>query len=271
MVKLSVIIPIYNASRYIVRCLESVEKQTLCDMEVILVDDHGTDDSITLAKAFAGQSKRKDIVYRFIATPQNSGPALARNIGLKEAKGEYVAFLDADDWVESEMYETLYKNAKVHEADLSCSNAIMEFEDGRMSKTLKNPVVRNESFTIIAKKHFLTTYVAYIWSYIYRREWLLSNQLLFANAKSSEDSSFLACCILVANRIAQTNKHFYHYFIHSGSLTQRKVWKGRDKRQAFGAMWKFAKRKGLLRTYWLQLGYVYLKKAMLVPILEMIQ
>lgn len=268
---LSIIIPVYNVSVYIERCLQSVEAQTLQDIEVVLVDDHGQDDSIEKAKAFVAKYKREDIHYVFAQTPKNSGPAAARNIGIQLALGEYIAFLDADDWVESEMYETLYKNAKVHEADLSCCNAIMEFEDGRMSKTLKNPVVRNESFTIIAKKHFLTTYVAYIWSYIYRREWLLSNQLLFANAKSSEDSSFLACCILVANRIAQTNKHFYHYFIHSGSLTQRKVWKGRDKRQAFGAMWKFAKRKGLLRTYWLQLGYVYLKKAMLVPILEMIQ
>lgn len=265
---LSVIIPVYNASAYIERCLQSVEAQTLHDIEVILVDDHGQDDSIEKAKAFVAKSKRKDIHYVFAQTPTNSGPAAARNIGIEKAQGEYIAFLDVDDWIEPQMYGTLYENAKTHNADLSCGNAMQDFEDGQSSKTLSNPTVENGSFSKANKKHFLTTFVAYFWSFIYRREWLLQNNILFTNTKSAEDSSFLACCILAAERIAQKDEAYYHYVIHTGSLTQRKVWKGKEKRKAFGAMFAFAKRKGLMSTYWLQLCYVYIKKALLVPIIE---
>jgi len=266
--KISVIIPVYNASRYIARCLESVERQTLREMEVILVDDHGTDDSSALARGFAEQSKRKDIVYRFIETPQNSGPAVARNLGLKEAKGEYVAFLDADDWIEPEMYETLYANAKAENADLSCGNAMQDFEDGQKSRVLTNPIITSNPISVDDRKRFLKTYVAYFWTYIYRREWLAQNEIVFANSKSAEDSAFIGCCMLAAKRFAQTEKALYHYVIHTGSLTQRKIWKGSEKRKSFCAMMDFARTKGLLSQYRCELYWIYFKKAIITPIVE---
>ena len=271
MINLSIIIPVYNVARYIERCLRFVEAQTLHDIEVILVDDHGQDDSISIAKELTQKNVRKDIHYVYTATPVNSGPAVARNMGIQAASGEYIAFLDADDWVEPEMYETLYRNARMYQADLSCCNLIQDFEDGTPSKVLRNPHLDSGEFTNAAKKHFLNTYVSYFTSFIYRREWLLANELLFAETKSAEDSSFLACCILAAERIAQKEEPYYHYIIHSGSLTQRKVWKGREKRKAFAAVIDFAKRKKMLCTYWPQLFYIYLKKALIVPIYEMIK
>ena len=271
MINLSIIIPVYNVARYIERCLRFVEAQTLHDIEVIFVDDHGQDDSISIAKEFTQKNVRKDIHYVYTATPTNSGPAVARNMGIQAASGEYIAFLDADDWVEPEMYETLYQNARMYQVDLSCCNLIQDFEDGTPSKVLRNPHLDSGEFTNAAKKHFLNTYVSYFTSFIYRREWLLANELLFAETKSAEDSSFLACCILAAERIAQKEEPYYHYIIHSGSLTQRKVWKGREKRKAFAAVIDFAKRKKMLCTYWPQLFYIYLKKALIVPIYEMIK
>ena len=271
MINLSIIIPVYNVARYIERCLRFVEAQTLHDIEVIFVDDHGQDDSISIAKEFTQKNVRKDIHYVYTATPTNSGPAVARNMGIQAASGEYIAFLDADDWVEPEMYETLYQNARMYQADLSCCNLIQDFEDGTPSKVLRNPHLDSGEFTNAAKKHFLNTYVSYFTSFIYRREWLLSNEILFAETKSAEDSSFLACCILAAERIAQKEEPYYHYIIHSGSLTQRKVWKGREKRKAFAAVIDFAKRKKMLCTYWPQLFYIYLKKALIVPVYEIIK
>ena len=80
----------------------------------------------------------------------------------------------------------------------------------------------------------------------------------------------LTCCLLSANRIAQTDKPLYHYVMHAGSLTSRRVWKGADKRKAFGAVMNYARRQGLMRDYRWQLYYIYVKKALLVPILEML-
>lgn len=270
MIKLSVIIPVYNASRYIERCLQSVDSQTLGEIEVLLVDDHGTDESIAIAKRFAASSKRTDIQYRFAETPQNSGPGVARNIGLKLAQGEYVAFLDADDWVEPNMYEVLYTLAKTENADMSCCNASQDYEDGRASNILTHPAIAQGELTVVERKKLLAKYVAYLWTCAFCREWLVRNSVAFPDAKSAEDSSFVACCLLSARCVAQTDKVLYHYVMHEGSLTKRRVWKGADKRRAFRAMLDYAKRQGLMPEYRWQLYYVFLKKALLVPIIEML-
>ena len=92
--KVSIISPVYNCAPYIVECIQSLLAQTCQDFEVLLVDDHGTDDSISVARAFVEQQGMGE-KFRFLQTPCNSGPGIARNIGIEAAKGEYVAFIDA--------------------------------------------------------------------------------------------------------------------------------------------------------------------------------
>lgn len=268
MYKISIIIPVYNSAAYIERCLQSVAAQTLRDIEVLLIDNCGTDGSMAIAKAFVGKSERKDISYRIAATPTNNGPAAARNLGLQLAEGEYVAFLDDDDWVEPEMYETLYNNAQG--ADMSCCAIQQDFADGRASRVLGNPVFPKGEMRVGERKRLLTRFAAHFTAYIYRREMLASCGIKFPDARSAEDSSFLTCCLLSAKRVAQTEKPMYHYVIHAGSLTGRKVWKGQDKRRALKAMLDYAKRQGLMQTYRWQLCYIYVKKAWIVPIMEML-
>lgn len=270
MKKVSVIVPVYNVAPYIERCLESVERQTLREIEVILVDDHGTDDSINIAKRFIADSIRKDIEYKILHTPRNEGPAKARNLGLDAARGEFVAFLDADDFVEDDMYATLYDQAKKSNADLSCCNALYEYEDGRVERILTNHILDEPQLTITARKQLLLNYVAYFTTFIYRREMIEDHHIRFADSRSAEDSAFLACCFLIATTIVQSAETLYHYIMHAGSLTQRNVWKGEEKRRSFRAMMDFAKSKGVWRTYKWQLIWVYVKKALIVPIIEML-
>ena len=268
MYKVSIIIPVYNSAAYMERCLQSVWSQTLRDIEVLLIDNCGRDDSIAIAKAFISRQARTDIAYRIAATPTTDGPAQARNLGLQLAQGEYVAFLDADDWVEKDMYELLYTNAR--SADMSCGNIWQDFESGAPSRILTNPVMPQGELTKTLRRRLLKTFVSYFTTYIYRREWLLEKGIMFPSTRSAEDSSYLTCCLLSANRIAQTDKPLYHYVMHAGSLTSRRVWKGADKRRAFGAVMDYARRQGLMRDYRWQLYYIYVKKALLVPILEML-
>ena len=266
MSKVSVIIPVYNSAQYIKRCLQSVNAQKINDLEVLLIDNCGTDDSIALAEAFIRHSRRKDITHRIAATPTNNGPAAARNLGLQLATGEYVAFLDADDWIEPDMYESLY--AKVQGSDMCCGDLWQDYEDGRESHILRNNRMPQGELTISMRKLVLRSFVSYFTTYIYRREWLLQNGIVFPETKSAEDSAFLTCCLLSANRIQQVSTPFYHYIIHWGSLTSRPVKKGDDKRRAFRTVFAYAKRQGLLATYRAQLIYIYLKKAVLVPTIE---
>ena len=135
MPKVSVIIPVYRAVATIVRCVESLLLQTLADLEVILVDDHGGDESLELVKALLANHHRK-AMFHFAVTPQNSGPGEARNVGIQLAKGEYVAFLDSDDWVEATMYEELYNTATAYEAEVACCDAWLEVTKLKNGKKL---------------------------------------------------------------------------------------------------------------------------------------
>ncbi len=268
MYRISIIIPVYNSAPYIEQCLASVSAQTLSDIEVILVDDHGTDESMSIARDFVSRSERKDISFLFAATETNSGPAAARNIGLTLAKGEYVAFLDADDWVEEDIYERLYSVA--NGADMACCNLSQDFEDGRSSRLLQNTHMPQGNISVRERKKLLMRFVSYFTTFIYRRRWLTEQGICFPDTKSAEDSSFLTCCLLSARQIEQVDKPLYHYMIHAGSLTTRKVWKGGDKRKALGAVLSYAHKQGLMTSYRWQLYYIYVKKALIVPILEMI-
>lgn len=101
---ISVIVPIYNAEKYLARCIESLIHQTYCALQIILVNDGSTDNSLTIAKHYAAQDKRIEIYLQ-----DNQGQAAARNNGLQYATGEYLSFVDADDYLDTDFYQTLYQ------------------------------------------------------------------------------------------------------------------------------------------------------------------
>ena len=106
MIKVSVIVPIYNAEKYLKQCLDSIQSQTLKDIEVIMIDDGSTDGSSEIAKSYLSDN-RFSYYYK-----GNEGLAAARADGIVRADGEYLGFIDSDDWIEPDMYEKMYKAAK---------------------------------------------------------------------------------------------------------------------------------------------------------------
>ncbi len=128
-IKVSVIIPAYNASQYIKVCLDSILASTLKELEVIVVDDGSTDETSAILDMYAHE---KGIVA---IRQTNGGPSKARNTGLQCAHGEYVGFVDSDDWVENTMFEIMYNAAKKEWADIVWCN-IFRNENGKMSKYL---------------------------------------------------------------------------------------------------------------------------------------
>ena len=112
--KVSVIVPVYNTEKYLKRCLDSILNQTLSDIEIIIVDDGSKEACALLCDQFAKSDSRIKVVHK-----QNAGLGFARNTGLSEANGEYVGFVDSDDYIEPMMYETLYAAAKNNGADIA--------------------------------------------------------------------------------------------------------------------------------------------------------
>lgn len=247
MPEVSVIVPVYNSSKYIVCCLESLAGQTLENMEVILVDDHGTDDSMEKARDFVS-SYAGGKSFVFAETLKNSGPGAARNVGIELAKGEYVAFVDSDDYVEPTYCEELYGVASAAGADLACCDIQIGEE-----------VKRNAD--VSDKPYFLKHFVSYFTTFVYKRTMLDAKGLRFPNGASAEDTCFLTCCILSANKVAQIHKPLYHYVLHNESVSRKK-----NRRRAFArlnsikSIIHFAKRNGCYSQYRCALTLLLLKK-----------
>ena len=267
--KVTAIVPVYNVAAYIEECLDSLLAQTLQDFELILVDDHGTDDSISIAAQFIASHKKEE-TWHIIATPRNAGAAAARNEGIRRAKGEYILFVDADDWIEPHMIENLYKQAVYYDADISSGAAVLDYENGKHSY-LFNPHVGSGLITESQRRYLLRHYVSNFTTMLFRSSWIQENGILFPISFSGEDSSFMGQCYLVCRRIAQTNEIYYHYRIHSNSVSHRKrVYRGTQKRIAFRALIKFACDKRLLSKYRWTLYWVYFKKAIITTFVDYI-
>ena len=264
MVKVSVIVPVYNARDYIIPCTESLVNQSLDDIELLFVDDHGSDDSIAAVhhflEAYSGKKQ-----FRVLETTVNSGPGVARNVGIEAATGEYVAFVDSDDWIEREFCESLYKAASRKNADIAFCNLRQDNLRDGSSVELRNPEVSSGDFSVKKHKEFLTRFVSYFTTYLYRREFLVRNALRFPDTRSSEDSSFLASCILAAGRIANVEKPLYHYVMRSRSLsTKVDPAKYKQKLSSFDAFLGYARRHDLYEKYKDEIDFIYIKKAFLM-------
>lgn len=257
MPKISIIIPIFNAEKQITACVNSLLKQTIKDIEVIFVDDHSTDKSIISIKQFL-QNQTTSISFKFLETASNVGPGLARNMGIEASTGEYLLFIDADDWVEPTMCESLYKEAVSKNSDISYCNAIAH--KGKNSWMLENP-------TYNGKKHYLTHYKAYLWTYCFRRQFIVENQILFPCERSAEDSYFIACSILLCNKMAKVSKELYHYILYSTSISHKCDFsRYKQKASVFNKLLRFAEKHNLINQYRWQLYYIYLKKVILTSI-----
>lgn len=188
---ISIVIPVYNVSKYIKDCLISVSQQTYSDIECILVDDCSTDNSISIAQDFI-DSYTGDISFRIIHHDVNKGLSAARNTGVREAKGEYVLFIDSDDWISSHTCEKLlsYMN-KWHDVGIvSCSCYVYE-EDGSMHalsnnfdfKDIRQILPKDYADRMLTKKSLHTA-----WGKLYKKDILLS--VPFREGMNNEDILF---------------------------------------------------------------------------------
>lgn len=261
MVKVSVILPVYGVAQYIEKCTQSLLNQTLDDMEFIYVDDHGPDNSIDLVKAMIENHPRKN-QFVFLKPEHNVGAGMARNFAIPQAKGEYIAFVDSDDWIEPTMFEELYDEAtKQNHADLCFCQAAKDYLDGQPSEILKNPDVAPGCFDDNKKKYFLSHYVSFFWTFIYKRTMIEDNEIRYPSSRSADDSYFVTCSLLFAQSIARVDKPFYHYLIRPGSVCTTKDSTKYQKRLAtFDSLMSFLKGKGIYNTYASEIDFIYYKK-----------
>lgn len=134
----SIIVPIYNGELYIKKCIESLLEQTLQNIEIILIDDGSTDNSKEIIDSYSKLDKRIKSIFQ-----KNSGPSTARNIGIKNATGEYITFVDADDWVNKETYSELYDRASENNVDVAFCALYYEYPDDITKNFISNYPIKS--------------------------------------------------------------------------------------------------------------------------------
>ena len=264
MIKVSVILPVYGVAEYIVKCTQSLLAQTLQEMEFLFVDDRGPDNSIELLKqTIAGHPREKQ--FRILTPEHNLGAGMARNFAIPEAKGEYIAFVDSDDWIEPDMFERMYVRAKEQGGtDLCVCQASKDYLDGTPSQILKNPEVVEGEFTKEKRAYFLTHYVSYFWTFIYRRELVEARAIRYPEDRSADDSFFLACALMTAKSIARIDVPFYHYLIRPGSVcTTKDSVKYKKRLTVFSKLMVYAKEQGVYEELQSEMDFLYIKKGYL--------
>ena len=258
MPEVSVIIPVYNARPYLDACVDSLLAQTLDSLELVFVDDHGTDGSVAQLQARIAAYPGPKIL-RVVSTPQNGGPGAARNLGIAHAEGEYIAFVDSDDTVDPDFCASLLEAARREGKDLACCDIEMGGKVARNTHTGD-------------KRAFLRHFVSFFTTFLYRRSLIRDHGIEFPPRHSAEDTCFLTCCVLAANGIAKVDAPMYHYRLHEGSVTRR-----RDRSRAAARLSsirqirRFAKEKGFYRDYRCEIDYLVLKKGWLLSLRDLLR
>lgn len=207
-IKISVIMPIYNVARYLRRSIDSVLKQTFKGFELILVDDGSTDASPSILDEYK-DNPRVNVIQK-----KNSGSGLSRNAGLDVAKGQYVYFMDPDDWLEGEMLRDNYELIRKESPDILLFGSYDHFENRVTSQNLDNEFLQSknsflERFPLLFKKNVMYT----VWNKIYKKSFLLNYNLRFGSERSGQDYVFNIKVYDKVNTMLVTNKKYYHYVI----------------------------------------------------------
>lgn len=222
MTKLSVILPVYNVEKYLPRCLDSLLNQTLKDLEIICVNDGSTDNSLNVLNEYASKDNRLVIINQ-----KNNGPGNARNSGLDIAKGEYIGFVDPDDWVEINAFEELYETAKKFDAKVllfnfkavSDINTVCHSQTDYFKEKLGYDLDETHYFTrFTLKEHFIDKIWSGIWDKIYSREFLQKFNIRFPESYSGEDWMFNLKVYYYSDKIYYLNKYLYYYYQRRTSL-----------------------------------------------------
>lgn len=238
MIKVSIIIPIFNMEKYIEKSFASLVNQTLQDIEIICINDGSTDNSMNIIQKFANKDSRIKIINQ---TNQKQGAA--RNNGIKIATGEYIGFVDSDDWVDLDYFEKLYTAAKKYNSDLALATNV-RIGNGKTKKRLQ--IIKEDFITDLQGKMDICRQ----WkdgcptNKIYRKSFLDKYNLSFPENIGCEDKLFTTQAVFYANGIATVPEIYYYYFRNPDStvkLSKKSHVKNNDKENARKEVLNFLK------------------------------
>ena len=212
MAKVSIIVPVYNVKKYLRKCLDSLINQTLKDIEIICINDGSTDKSLEILEEYKNRDSRIILLNQ-----ENSGQSVARNRGIEIAKGEYLGFVDPDDWIDLDYYEKLYNAASTNNTDIAVGGII------RVTGIKKKKFLNFEKETITDNTNLKFELCdvpekSYVWNKIYKTEKLKEIGLEFEKGIFYEDCIFTPQALFFLEKMV-TVPNIYYYYLRRGNST----------------------------------------------------
>jgi len=249
MIKVSIIVPVYNVEKYLERCLKSLITQTLKEIEIIVVNDGTKDNSQNIIDKYAMKDSR---IKAYIK--ENGGLSDARNFGLKYATGEYVGFVDSDDFVENDMFEKMYNKAKKNDFDVVLCNLNYIYESKKVfcSSNIQYDLLNPEQI----KNKMVYIYPA-AWNKIYKKS--VIDKFKFKKGIWYEDVEFMYRILPYINSIGVVNEPLYQYVQRDGAITHTFNDKIFDYIDIWNGMLSFYKKNKIFDKYICELEYCYVR------------
>ena len=228
--KVSIIVPVYKVETVLERCIESLINQTLKEIEIILVDDKSPDKSPEICDEYAKKDSRIKVIHK----EHNEGAGYARNSGLKIATGEYIGFVDSDDYISNNYYEKLYNRAKKYSAEIAYANVKVRDKKGKMLNTANNNIPFKEDWIntdrvllTILNPNIKKRLSPSVWRAIYKSEIIKDNNILFTSEREcfSEDTIFNVYFLNASKKATFIKDTYYYYCINENSLTKTREYK----------------------------------------------
>lgn len=258
MPKVSVIVPFYNVEKYIEKCLETLVNQTLDDIEIILVNDGSKDKTVDIVKKYKEMYSNK-IVY---LEKENGGLSDARNYAISYARGEYIAFLDSDDYVETNMYKEMYEIAQKENSDMVECNFIWEYPN----KT------RIDIGTTYNNKHEMIEKIRVVaWNKLIKREILEKSKVQFPKGYRYEDVEFTYKLIPFLEKVSFCKTPMVHYVQREGSISNVQNKRNAEIFDVMEHVMDYYKENNLYEEYYQELEYLYARYAFCSSFLRIVK
>lgn len=261
MIKVSVIVPVYNVENYLVKCLDSLVNQTLKEIEIIVVNDGSPDNSQKIIDKYVKKYPQK--IKSFIK--DNGGLGSARNYGLKYAKGEYIAFVDSDDFADLNMLEEMFNLAQKDNSDVViCSNNLMDesYNILKVESAILNPKINND----------LIKYKLAVWNKLYKKELLFNNKIQFRPNVWYEDVDFTTKVMTITKKISFIDKPLYNYLLRKGSIMNNSnLERNLEIFYSFDEIIKFCKINKIYKKYYSEIEYLCIYNIYICGIVRIIR
>ena len=249
----TVIIPFYNVEEYIEKCLKSVIEQTYKNLEILCIDDCTPDNSSVIVSKYMAADDR----IKLIKHKNNLGLGGARNTGIKEARGEFIYFLDSDDYIEKDYIEKMVYNIK--SADLICNNKVVKFYEDGSKEFIKNKDITNKYQVLDFKPELIDLMLTAVWCKLYRRDFLIDNKFFFPEKLKFEDFYFINVLKTKLKSVVFSYDSTYYYRQRKNSIIgQYKVKNDqKDSLYIIENIYKYYKENNLLNDYEVPFKWLY--------------